>query len=114
MRVVLQRVSRAVVRVDDRVVGSIGRGFLALVGFTAGDSRSELAWMAEKIVGLRVFPDAAGRMNCDIKEIGGAILVVSQFTLSLTGKTREVTYAKLGRTIFRVQIQSSRPMTSRV
>lgn len=81
MRVVLQRVSRAEVRVEGRSVGSVGRGFLALVGFTAGDSDSELAWIADKIAGLRVFPDEEGKMNRDVREIGGSILVVSQFTL---------------------------------
>ncbi len=81
MRVILQRVSRAEVRVEGRSVGSVGRGFLALVGFTAGDSDSELAWIADKIAGLRVFPDEEGKMNRDVREIGGSILVVSQFTL---------------------------------
>ncbi len=81
MRVVLQRVSRAAVRVEERTVGEIDRGFVALVGFTSGDGEAELAWMAEKIVGLRVFPDAEGRMNRDLKTTGGAVLVVSQFTL---------------------------------
>jgi D-tyrosyl-tRNA(Tyr) deacylase len=81
VRVILQRVSRAEVRVEGRSVGSVGRGFLALVGFTAGDSDSELAWIADKIAGLRVFPDEEGKMNRDVREIGGSILVVSQFTL---------------------------------
>jgi D-tyrosyl-tRNA(Tyr) deacylase len=81
MRVVLQRVARASVRVDGRVVGEIGRGFLVLAGFTAGDTAGTVAWMAEKIAGLRVFPDADGKMNRALDEIGGAALVVSQFTL---------------------------------
>jgi D-tyrosyl-tRNA(Tyr) deacylase len=81
MRVVLQRVSRAAVRVDGRIVGEIGRGFLVLAGFTAGDTDATVAWMAEKVAGLRVFPDAAGKMNRSLDEIGGAALVVSQFTL---------------------------------
>jgi D-tyrosyl-tRNA(Tyr) deacylase len=81
MRVVVQRVSRAAVRVDGETVGAIGRGFLVLVGFTAGDSEPALQWMAEKLVGLRVFGDAEGKMNLALADIGGALLVVSQFTL---------------------------------
>lgn len=81
MRVVLQRVSSASVTVDGDVVGAIGRGFLVLVGFTAGDGEEQITWMADKIVGLRVFPDEVGRMNRDLRDIGGAVLVVSQFTL---------------------------------
>lgn len=81
MRVVLQRVSRARVRVAERVVGEIGAGLLLLVGFTATDDEQTLAWMAEKVVGLRIFTDAEGKMNRSVEEVGGAILVVSQFTL---------------------------------
>lgn len=81
MRVVLQRVSRARVTVEGRVTGEIGRGLLLLVGLTAGDTEAELAWMAEKVVGLRVFPDGEGKMNRSLAEAGGALLVVSQFTL---------------------------------
>jgi D-tyrosyl-tRNA(Tyr) deacylase len=81
MKVVLQRVSRAEVRVASRVVGSIGIGFLALVGFIAADSDATLTWMAEKILGLRLFGDAEGKMNRALAEVGGAVLVVSQFTL---------------------------------
>ena len=81
MRIVLQRVSRAEVRVDGEVVGSIGRGYALLVGFRAGESDAALAWMAEKVRGLRLFPDAKGKMNLPIDEAGGEFLVVSQFTL---------------------------------
>ena len=81
MRVLLQRVARAEVRVGDRVTGKIGRGLLALVGFTHTDSEPQLAWMADKLVGLRVFGDAEQKMNLSVVEAGGAILVVSQFTL---------------------------------
>jgi D-tyrosyl-tRNA(Tyr) deacylase len=81
LRVVLQRVSQASVSVDGETVGSIGAGFLVLVGFTAGDGESQLKWMAEKIIGLRVFPDGQGKMNLDVSEVGGELLVVSQFTL---------------------------------
>ncbi len=81
MRVVLQRVSRASVKVNGHVVGAIQRGFLLLVGFKAGDGDEAVKWMADKIVGLRVFADAQGRMNRDLSDVGGAVLVVSQFTL---------------------------------
>ncbi|HSG07852.1 MAG TPA: D-aminoacyl-tRNA deacylase [Longimicrobiales bacterium] len=81
MRVVVQRVSEAEVAVDGRCVGRIGRGLLALVGFAEGDGRSAMEWMAEKLRGLRVFPDAEGRMNLDVEAFGGEILLVSQFTL---------------------------------
>ena len=81
MRVVLQRVSRAEVRVDGAVVGRIGKGFSLLVGFEEGDGPEQLEWMADKIVGLRVFPDDDGKMNRALGDVGGALLVVSQFTL---------------------------------
>ncbi|MFW6090038.1 MAG: D-aminoacyl-tRNA deacylase [Gemmatimonadota bacterium] len=81
MRVVLQRVERATVRVDGRTTGEIRRGLLVLVGFAPADTDDDLRWMADKLRGLRVFPDADGRMNRDLSEAGGALLVVSQFTL---------------------------------
>ena len=81
MRIVLQRVSRARVTVEGRVTGAIGRGLLLLVGFTGGDTDETLRWMAEKVVGLRVFTDPGGKMNLSVDEVGGALLVVSQFTL---------------------------------
>lgn len=81
MRVVLQRVSRARVTVGGRVTGQIGRGLLLLAGFTDGDTDDTLAWMADKVVELRIFPDDEGRMNRSVREVGGGLLVVSQFTL---------------------------------
>ena len=81
MRTLLQRVSRAEVRVDGRVAGRIGRGYLLLVGLTEGDDEDVLAWMAEKVLGLRLFGDDAGKMNLDLAAVDGALLVVSQFTL---------------------------------
>lgn len=82
----MQRVARAEVRVPDgaageRVVGRIARGLVLLVGFTHGDGDDALAWMADKVLGLRVFADAQDKMNRDVVEAGGALLVVSQFTL---------------------------------
>jgi D-tyrosyl-tRNA(Tyr) deacylase len=86
MRVLLQRVARAEVRIRQgnevvRVSGRIERGFLLLVGFTGGDSEEQVAWMADKVVGLRLFADADDKMNLALADVGGAILVVSQFTL---------------------------------
>ena len=87
MRVVLQRVSRASVTVEGGVTGRIGPGLLLLVGFTSGDSEADLVWMAEKVLGLRVFNDADGKMNRSVQEVGGGLLVVSQFCLY--GDTRK-------------------------
>lgn len=81
MRIVLQRVSRAGVSIDGRVAGAIERGFCVLVGFTHGDTTAEAEWMAEKVAGLRLFTDAEGKMNLGLADVGGAVLVVSQFTL---------------------------------
>jgi D-aminoacyl-tRNA deacylase len=81
VRVVVQRVSRASVRIDDATTGSIDRGFLLLVGITHSDGPEQIAWMADKVLGLRVFPDADEKMNLALADISGGILVVSQFTL---------------------------------
>ena len=81
MRVLLQRVSRAEVRVDSQTIGQIGRGYLLLVGFTAGDTEAAVVWMADKVVSLRLFGDAEGKMNLALDEVDGALLVVSQLTL---------------------------------
>jgi D-tyrosyl-tRNA(Tyr) deacylase len=81
VRVVLQRVSRAEVRVDGRVTGKIGVGFLVLAGFAPSDGDASLTWMADKVLGLRVFGDVQGKMNLALAEVGGGLLVVSQFTL---------------------------------
>lgn len=87
MRVVLQRVSRAEVRIEGRRVGAIGRGYVLLVGFTSGDGEETLARVAEKVRGLRLFPDEEGKMNLPLESVGGEMLVVSQFTLY--GDTRK-------------------------
>lgn len=81
MRAVCQRVSRARVTVDGKVVGSIGPGLLVLVAAAKQDGTEEVRWMADKIVGLRVFPDTQGKMNLSLTDVRGEILVVSQFTL---------------------------------
>ncbi len=81
MRAVVQRVARAAVRVGNETVGEIGRGLLVLVGAAAGDGPADAAALADKLAGLRIFPDDEGRMNRSVVEAGGAVLVVSQFTL---------------------------------
>ncbi len=81
MRACIQRVSRARVVVDSETVGEIGRGVLVLLGVAAADTETELKWLADKIVGLRIFEDEQGKMNCSLEDMGGQILVVSQFTL---------------------------------
>lgn len=87
MRIVLQRVARASVTVDGSVVGRIDGGLLLLVGFTREDRADALEWMANKVLGLRVFNDAQGRMNLSLRDVSGDVLVVSQFTLY--GDTRK-------------------------
>ena len=81
MRAVVQRVSRASVRVDGQLVGEIARGLLVLLGVAQDDTAADADYLAEKISGLRVFEDQAGKMNLGVSEIGGAVLAVSQFTL---------------------------------
>jgi D-tyrosyl-tRNA(Tyr) deacylase len=81
MRAVVQRVSQARVVVDQEVVGQIGRGLLVLLGVARGDTVEQARWLADKIVGLRIFADKEGKMNCGLAEVGGEALVVSQFTL---------------------------------
>lgn len=81
MRAVVQRVSRAKVTVAGRVTGEIERGLLVLLGAGAGDTEADLAYVVDKVVNLRIFPDAAGKMNLSVLDIGGGVLVVSQFTL---------------------------------
>ncbi|MCK5796105.1 MAG: D-tyrosyl-tRNA(Tyr) deacylase [Deltaproteobacteria bacterium] len=81
MRAVVQRVSRARVTVGEEEVGAIGTGLVVLLGAGEGDSDRDVDYLARKIVGLRVFEDAAGQMNESLQEVGGALLVVSQFTL---------------------------------
>jgi D-tyrosyl-tRNA(Tyr) deacylase len=81
MRAVVQRVLRARVVIDGEPVGAIDAGLLVLLGITHADTPEQARWLAEKIVGLRIFNDADGKMNRDLLEIGGAMLIVSQFTL---------------------------------
>ncbi len=81
MRACIQRVSSASVTVDGQIVGQIDRGLLVLLGVAADDSPADVQWLVEKIIGLRIFDDDAGKMNLALGDVGGALLVVSQFTL---------------------------------
>ena len=81
MRALLQRVARAEVRVADTIVGAIDRGLLVLLGVREGDTVRDVEYLASKVVTLRIFEDAQGKMNHDVQDIQGAVLVVSQFTL---------------------------------
>ena len=81
MRVVLQRCSRAEVRIDGRTVGQTGKGFMLLVGVTDGDTKADAELLARKVAQMRVMEDAEGKMNLALKDVGGAILSISQFTL---------------------------------
>ncbi|MDB5339666.1 MAG: dtd [Planctomycetaceae bacterium] len=87
MRAVVQRVSRAKVTVDGEITGEIARGYVVLLGVAEGDAQADVIYMAQKIVGLRIFEDADGKMNLSLADIGGGMLVVSQFTL--LGDTRK-------------------------
>lgn len=86
MRVVIQRVRSASVSIDEQVISSIGRGLLILLGIEHDDDTSDVEWLAPKIAGMRIFSDSDGKMNLDIRELGGDILVVSQFTLHAATK----------------------------
>ncbi|MFW5942377.1 MAG: D-aminoacyl-tRNA deacylase [bacterium] len=81
MRALIQRVSRASVTVDGEVVGTIQQGFVVLLGVTHEDGELEAEWMANKVAGLRLFEDDEGKMNLSLKQVGGSVLAISQFTL---------------------------------
>lgn len=81
MRAVIQRVSRASVAVDGKIIGEIGNGLLVFLGVGEGDSEADMKYIADKAIGLRIFSDADDKMNLSVKDVGGGMLVISQFTL---------------------------------
>jgi D-tyrosyl-tRNA(Tyr) deacylase len=95
MRAVVQRVSRAAVSVDGQVIGNIGTGLLVLLGVSATDTEADATYVLDKVIGLRVFEDRDGKMNLSLEDVGGALLVVSQFTLyGDTRRGRRPSYIK--------------------
>jgi len=95
LKVLLQRVSRAAVRVEGQTVGEIGRGLLVLLGVERDDGDRELEYFSNKTAELRIFPDDEGKMNCSVEEVSGGVLVVSQFTLAAaTRKGRRPSYSR--------------------
>ena len=86
MRVVLQRVAEAIVKVDQQIVGEINKGLLILLGIEEADTEEDMQWLINKIINLRIFDDADGVMNLSINEIQGQLLLVSQFTLHASTK----------------------------
>ena len=86
MRIVLQRVKKASVSIDDRLYSSIGNGYMLLVGIENDDTSEDIEWLAAKICSMRIFSDEEGKMNLDIKQVNGEILIVSQFTLHASTK----------------------------
>ena len=97
MRAVITRVSEAAVSVDGRETGRIGRGFLVLLGIHTADTEAQAERMADKICGLRVFEDAAGKMNVNLHDAGGALLIVSQFTLYADTRSRRPGFTQAAR-----------------
>ncbi len=93
MRIVIQRVTQASVTIENQVKGQIGTGLLLLAGFTNDDTDEDLKWMASKVVQLRIFGDAEGKMNLSVQDVQGDLLVISQFTLfALTKKGNRPSY----------------------
>lgn len=86
MRILIQRVSEAAVKVEGNITGSIGMGLLVFAGYEDADTEEDISWLVQKIVNLRIFPDEAGVMNRSVLETGGEILLVSQFTLHASTK----------------------------
>lgn len=98
MKVVIQRVSEASVTIDNIVKAAINNGFMILLGIEEADNTEDIDWLSKKIIGLRIFSDEEGKMNLDIKEVNGDVLLISQFTLhSQTKKGNRPSYIKAAR-----------------
>ncbi len=108
MRVVIQRVSEASVTIDKKINGQIELGLLVLVGVEDSDTAEDIQWLCNKIVSLRIFNDANGVMNCSVKDVDGAILLISQFTLhASTKKGNRPSYIKAAKPDFAIPIYES-------
>jgi D-tyrosyl-tRNA(Tyr) deacylase len=94
MRAIVQRVSRAEVTIEGRTTGKIGRGFVVLIGVVRGDGEKDAEFIADRVMGLRVFADAAGKMNLSLAAVDGALLVISQFTLHADTSQRRPSFVK--------------------
>ena len=120
MRAVIQRVKRARVTVDDRVVGEIERGLVVLLGVAHDDTRADADYLAPKIASLRIFDDSEGKMNVALKEIDGGLLVVSQFTLygdvrrGLRPSWSEAAPPEVAEPLYEYFVESSRKLIARV
>ncbi|MFN8287563.1 MAG: D-aminoacyl-tRNA deacylase [Chitinophagales bacterium] len=98
MRVTIQRVSEASVTIEGKVKSQIGLGLLVLAGFEEGDAKEDLEWMSGKLANLRIFQDENGQMNLSVKDVGGDIIVVSQFTLhAMTKKGNRPSFIRAAR-----------------
>lgn len=86
MRLVIQRVSEASVTIDGSIRGAIARGFMILVGIEQADTTEDVDWLVQKVVNMRIFPDEEGKMNCSLTDVGGGLLIISQFTLHASTK----------------------------
>ncbi|MFM6970639.1 MAG: D-aminoacyl-tRNA deacylase [Sediminibacterium sp.] len=115
MRVVIQRVLEASVVVDEKVVGAIGSGLLVLLGIEDADTNDDVEWLSNKITGLRLFDDADGVMNLSVKDIGGDILLISQFTLlASTKKGNRPSYIKASKPPIAVPLYEQMIATLRI
>jgi len=105
MRVLIQRVKQASVSIEGRAKSSIGTGLLILVGIEEADTIEDIQWLSQKIINLRIFPDADGVMNLSVKEIGGDIIAVSQFTLhAATKKGNRPSYIKAAKPVIAIPL----------
>jgi D-tyrosyl-tRNA(Tyr) deacylase len=120
MRAVIQRVRSAQVEVEQQIVGQIETGLLVLLGVQVGDSERDLAYLVDKTSGLRIFPDSEGKMNLSVQDVGGSLLVVSQFTLlgdCRKGKRPSFAQAappEIAKTMYEAFIEQARQRTLRV
>jgi D-tyrosyl-tRNA(Tyr) deacylase len=120
MRAVVQRVTRASVMIDGQIVGEIGNGLVVLLGVARDDTKDDADYLAPKIVALRIFDDAEGRMNVSVKDIGGSLLVVSQFTLygdvrrGLRPSWSDAASPEIAEPLYEYFVESSRKLLGRV